>query len=464
MNSYTRQLAEFASQLKLTDIPPEVIARAKQVILDTFGCAMFGSDVQWTQIMAAVIRRMEPAGGKATIWGRAETASPVNATLLNGTMVQSYELDDGHPAGSVHSGASVIPAVIAAAEYHDARDVTGEQLLVAIIAAFEVGSRVGLCMNGEKMTVRGWHAPGIVASFPAAIGAGVVLRLDAGRLFHALGIAGTQAGGLMAALFGSMVKRMQIAKAGQSGLYAALLAAEGFTGIENIFEQEYGGYCTTFTQSKDDFDLAALTDGLGSRWETMRIGFKKYACRGGIQTAVYAVEQLMNETGLKAEDVVEIRVGMTEANVKKSVWHPYVPKGLTSAQYHLGFCLATQLIEGRVFVDEMVEANIGRPDLVQLANRIHGFRSLEREQRGPNFRRGADVAVKLTDGRTLQKTVEDRPGSERLPLTGEEMSQKFRTLAAKVLSPQQIAELESIVQGLERATSMTPLIKVLQAQ
>jgi len=344
MNSYTRQVADFAASMRLTDVPQVVIARAKKIILDGFGCAMYGSDVKWTQILAGVIRRLEPNGGQATVWGRGETASAVNAVLLNGTMVQSYELDDGNPAGSIHSACVVLPTALAAAEYLGTSKVSGERLLRAIIAGFEVGPRVGLCMSGEKMVRIGWHAPGIVASFPGAIASGIVLGLASDQFFHALGIAGTQASGLMAAQFGSMVKRMQCAKGAQSGLYASLLAADGFTGIENIFEEKYGGFCSTFSHSADQFDLPALVDGLGSRWETMRIGIKVYACAGGNQSAVGAVEELVRETGLKAAEVEEIIVKVTQGVVSHHGWSPYVPNGLTAAQMHLGFCVAMQLI------------------------------------------------------------------------------------------------------------------------
>src|SRR3990172_1709904 len=240
MVSYTRQIADFASTIRLSDVPEEVIARAKGIILDGLGCGFYGSDVRWTRILAAVIGRLEPHGGQASIWGRRQTASAVNAALVNGTMIQGYELDDAHISGHLHACAIVLPAAIAAAEHIGSDRVNGEQLLLAIIAGFEIGPRVGICMRGEQMPLNGWHPGAIIAPFPAAISAGVVLGLNSDQFFHALGIAGTQACGLMAAQYGSMVKRMHHAKGAQSGLYGALLAAKGFTGIKNIFESEYG--------------------------------------------------------------------------------------------------------------------------------------------------------------------------------------------------------------------------------
>ena len=205
MDSYTRQIAAFATDLKLADVPADVMHRAKSLILDGLGCGLFGAGLQWTDILSGVIKKLEPQGGAVSIWGRGETASATNAALVNGTMVQGYELDDANPA-TMHSCAAVLPAVFAAAEQIGTDTVTGDTLLRAIIAGFEVGPRVGLCVNGNKLLVNGWHTPGIFAPFPAAISAGIVLGLNVDQAHQALGIAGPQAAGIMAVQFGSMVK------------------------------------------------------------------------------------------------------------------------------------------------------------------------------------------------------------------------------------------------------------------
>ena len=463
MPSYTRQLADFAADLRLAQVPEEVVARAKAIILDGLGCGLFGAKLKWTEILAGVVKRLEPHGGHASIWGRGETASAVNAALVNGTMVQGYELDDANPA-AMHSCAAVLPAAFAAAEYVGAGKVSGERLLTAIIAGFEVGPRIGLCMDGNRMLVNGWHAPGLFTPFPAALAAGLVLGLKADQLFQALGIGGAQAGGLMASQFGSMVKRMLSARGSQTGVYAALLAADGFTGIEDIFEESYGGFCTTFSHSSDQFDLAALTDGLGSRWETMRIAIKRHACVGTNLATLDAIEELMQETGLKAADVDHVTVAATQSVLSHSYWTPYAAKGLTAAQMHIGFCVAMKLIEGEVFVDQMVEENIARPDLVELANRVKAVRDPEREQKGRPYARGADVAVTLKNGKTLKKTVDYYLGSYLRPMTDVQMAAKYRRLAGKTLSPDKVATLEGAVRGLERAATVAPLVEVLRGE
>jgi len=463
MPSHTRQLAEFAATLRLADVPEDVVARAKAIILDGLGCGLFGANLKWTQILAGVVKRLEPRGGQASIWGRGETASAVNAALVNGTMVQGYELDDVNPA-AFHSCAAVLPAVLAAAEYVGSDKVDGETLLTAIIAGFEIGPRIGLCMNGNRLLVKGWHTPGIFAPFPAAIAAGIVLELSGDQFFHALGIAAPQSAGIMAVQFGSMVKRMLSAKGAQSGLYAALLAADGFTGIEDVFEEKYGGYCTTFTQSEDQFDLAALTDGLGTRWETMRISIKRHATVGTNLSTLDAIEELVEETGLKAADVEHITVWLTEDAVRHSYWTPYVPAGLTAAQMHLGFCIGMQLIDGEVFVDQMVEDNVARPDLIEFSKKVNVVRNEERERKGRPYARGCDVEVILKNGTTLKKTLDHFLGSYQRPMPDEQMAMKFRRLASKALRPESVTELEGIIRNLEGASTLTRLINVLQGK
>src|SRR5205814_7895291 len=176
-------------------------------------------------------------------------------------------------------------------------------------------------------------------------------RLPAEKAMHALGITGTQSSGLMAAQYGAMVKRMHAGRASQSGLYGALLAEQGFTGIENVFEAEYGGFCTTFSRSQDRFRLAELTAGLGSTWQTMGVALKFYACVGSNHTTLDVLRALQAEHPFRAEDVERIVVHGSQVTADHVGWK-YEPSGMTAAQLNLPFCVATLLLEGDCFVDQ----------------------------------------------------------------------------------------------------------------
>lgn len=170
----------------------------------------------------------------------------------------------------------------------------------------------------------------------------------------------------------------------------------------------------------------------------------------------------MEETGLTATDVERITVRMTEDAVRHSFWTPYIPNGLTAAQMHLGFCIGMKLIDGEVFVDQMIDENVGRPDLVEFAKRVDVVRSEAREQKGRAFARGADVEILLTSGKKLSKTVDNFLGSYQRPMSDELMAAKFRRLASKALPVDQVGRLEAAVCALERADSTTELLRLLQ--
>ena len=151
----------------------------------------------------------------------------------------------------------------------------GEALLTSIIAGYEVGTRVGNAAT-TALFLNGFHPQGTSGAFVAAATAGRMLRLDAVQMQHALGIAGSMGAGLMAAQEGAMVKRLHAGRAAQSGMYGALLAKRGFTGILDVIEAGYGGFLSSFARTPNP---KRLTQGLGTEWEAGRVGFKMYPKR-----------------------------------------------------------------------------------------------------------------------------------------------------------------------------------------
>ncbi|HEY1311239.1 MAG TPA: MmgE/PrpD family protein, partial [Pseudolabrys sp.] len=265
-NPHTSAIANFIAQVEYENIPDEVIGRIKLLILDSLGCALYGNDLEWSRILRATLGRLDTTKA-CRVWGTNELLSAPHAALVNGTLIQSFELDDVHRQGVLHVGAVTLPPLLAVTEIRPG--MSGRDFLRAAVAGYEIGPRVGKCM-GPQHIGQGWHSGATVGVFSAAAGAAAALRLTAEQTVHALGIAGTQSAGLMAAQYGAMVKRMHAGRAAQSGLYAALLAARDFTGIADVFEAPYGGFCTTFSRSTDRFDLTQLSSGLGERFETMR--------------------------------------------------------------------------------------------------------------------------------------------------------------------------------------------------
>ena len=459
VNTSTRGIAEFVATLRYDDIPAEVIGRIKLLILDSLGCALFGASLPWSQILLRTLSAVDTSAS-GTVWGTASRLSTPHAALVNGTLVQSFELDDVHRVGVLHVGAVTLPAVLAVAETSGAMD--GRAFLRAAVAGYEIGPRVGMCMGPEHIG-QGWHSGATVGVFSAAAGAAAALGLDADRAVHALGIAGTQSAGLMAAQFGAMVKRMHAGRAAQSGLYGALLAANGFTGIMDVFENPYGGFCSTFSRSTERFSLPELTSGLGERFETMRIALKFYSCVGSNHTTLDAIRDLQAAHPFGADDVESIVVHGSRVTVDHVGW-PYQPQGLTSAQLNLPYCVATLLLEGDVFVDQFSEAMVTDPARIALSRLVTTREDPDITARGARYRHMVRVEVKLKDGTVLEEVRAAPRGSEDDFAGAEQVIAKFRKLTERRIGRARADTIVDTMMNIERLPDVGELLRSLAGQ
>jgi aconitate decarboxylase len=458
-NPYTQGVATFIAGLAYERIPTEVIARIKLLILDSLGCALYGADLPWSRILVATLGGVD-ATDDCAVWGTGERLSAPHAALANGTLVQSFELDDVHRAGVLHVGAVTLPALIAVAELRPG--MTGRDFLRAAVAGYEVGPRVGLCMGPEHIG-QGWHSGATVGVFAAAAAASGGLRLAAGQAVHALGIAGTQAAGLMAAQYGAMVKRMHAGRAAQSGLYGALLAEAGFTGIAGVFESPYGGFCTTFSRSQDRFNLAELTAGLGERFETMGVALKFYSCVGSNHTTLDAIRTIAARRPFRAEDIARITVHGSQATVDHVGW-PYRPQGLTSAQMNLPFCVATLLVEGDVFVDQFSEAAVMDPRRIALADKVEVVHDPAITARGGRYRHMVRLDMQFTDGTMASEVVEAPRGSEQTFASEADVVEKFRKLARGAVADAQAERIVELTLRCDKLDDVGTLVSALARQ
>lgn len=455
-NRHTRGLAAFVAGLRYERIPEEVRRRAQLLILDGLGCALYAADLPWGRILMDTLAALDPSTACA-VWGTTRRLSSPHAVLVNGTLVQGFELDDVHRQGVMHPAAVTLPVVFAVAETRP--QLNGRDLLTAVVAGYETGPRVGLCM-GQEHIGQGWHSGATLGVFSAGAGAARALGLSEEQTVHALGIAGTQASGLMAAQYGAMVKRLHAGRAAQSGLYAALLAHAGFTGITDVLESDYGGFCTTFSRSRDRFDLAELTAGLGERWETLRVSLKFYACVASNHTTLDALRALQARKPFGAADVERIVVHASRVTVDHAGW-AYRPDGLTAAQLNLPFCVATLLLEGDVFVDQFTEAIVADPARMALAAKVEVVEDPAITALGSRLRHTVRVEVYLRDGTRLEETAEAARGSEQRFATEAAIVEKFTKLASHTLPPSQVSALRDTVLDLPKLESAAALARLL---
>jgi len=456
-NVHTRAIAEFISGLHYERIPPEVRDRIKLLILDSLGCAIYGANLDWCRILRDTLSELD-ATRTTSIWGSDARLSSDHAALVNGTQVQGFELDDVHRKAVLHVGAVTLPALIAVAESH--AQLSGRDFLTAAVAGYEIGPRVGLCM-GQEHIGQGWHSGATVGIFSAAAGAARGLTLSADATVHALGIAGTQSSGLMAAQYGAMVKRMHAGRASQSGLYGALLASRGFTGIVDVFEAPYGGFCTTFSRSQDRFNLAELSAALGERFETMRISLKFYSCVGSNHTTLDAIRSIRERRPFRTDEIDEIVVHASQVTVDHAGW-PYKPEGLTAAQLNLPFCVATLLIEGDVFVDQFAPDCAADSARIELSHKVRVEHDPAITALGAAYRHKVQVDMHFRDGSVQSETREAPRGSEQSFASEADIVDKFRKLTRGVMKPMQQDSLVEALLGLDKLPDARRMIELLR--
>jgi 2-methylcitrate dehydratase PrpD len=346
---------------------------------------------------------------------------------------------------------------VAIAETH--AQLSGKDFITAALAGYEIGPRVGLCM-GPQHIGQGWHSGATVGVFAAAAAAARALALDTERTVHALGIAGTQSSGLMAAQYGAMVKRMHAGRAAQSGLYAARLAGNGFTGIIDVFEASYGGFCTTFSRSQDRFDLAALSAGLGERYEAMRVSLKFYACVGSNHTTLDALADIRKRRPFIAAEIERIVVHGSQVTVDHAGW-PYRPEGLTAAQLNLPFCAATLILAGDAFVDQFTPDCVNDRSRIELSRKVQVVHDPAITALGAAHRHQVRLEVHFRDG-SVERESRDAPRGSEQNFAGEtHIIEKFRKLTRAAMAERRQNALIEAVLRLERLADSRTMIELL---
>ncbi len=451
----TKALAEFAANIQYQDIPAEVIARMKTSFLDSIGCCLFGATLPWTQRVQAMIEE-EGARPVASIFGSGHKTSVAGAVLVNATAGHAFELDDIHKESIVHAGSIATPVVVALAE--QAGVTNGKTLLTAMTTGYEIGTRVG---NAATMGLffRGFHPQGASGVFVAAASAARMLNLDSAHMQHALGIVGSQAGGLMAAQEGAMVKRFHSGRAAQSGVYSAYLAQRDFTGISDVLEAGYGGYLSSYS---DKPNAPRLTDELGSVWETGKVGYKPHACVTSIHSALDAFSHLLKSNNLTPDDIAQVDIGMSPMTYTHCAWE-YKAQGVTAAQMNLFYGIAVIGFDGMAFVAQYAESRLADPKILDFIKRIHARVDPEIEAMGPAYRHAARVVVTTREGNKFSHEILNRRGSPENPLSVDDVVYKFRNVVESCLSSADIDRVIKLVDQLDGLENTAELFNILAA-
>lgn len=449
MSDQSARLAEFAATLQFADIPAHVLRRAEDLLLDCLASILAGSSGRPVKCMNAFAQAMGPDHGPSeNLVARAGT-SPFFAAAVNAAAVHMVEQDDVHNGAVLHPGAVVIPPALALAQ---ASASTGRALLTAIVAGYEVGIRVGEFLGRSHYTI--FHTTGTAGTLAAAAASGRLLGLDAAHMLHAFGSAGTQAAGLWEFLRdGADSKQLHTSRAASSGLMAAWLAREGFTGASHILEGPQGMAAGMST----DADPARLTDGLGSRWALPETSFKYHASCRHTHPAADALLAVVRAHDLKIEEIASVTAHVHQGAI--DVLGAVVdPATVHQAKFSMGTVLGLIAKYGRAGIQEF-DAVLADGQIADFCKRVHMELDPEVDSAYPRRWIGK-VTVVTKDGRKFDGRVDTPKGDPENTLSRAELEDKAMRIGTyrDAATPAEITRLIDRVWHIADAPSVSSLL------
>jgi 2-methylcitrate dehydratase PrpD len=439
----TAELARYGATCRYEDIPPDVVDRAKQCITDTVAAVVFGYDMPWSRMIVAFAEKNGAGGNSRILGGGAGRVHAPAAALANGALAHAFEMDNlTWPNTGVHPGATLLASGLAVAQE---RGSAGRDLITAVVAGAEVMIRIGRATQHSNEG-RGFHAPGTTGPFGAAVTCGKLMGFDAERMQNALGIAGSLACGLLEfarAGNGAMVKRLHLGRAAESGVLAASLAGEGFTGPASVLEGEFG-FLRVFCGSK--FDARELTRGLGESYATRSIMLKRFPCHITAHTSVQAILDLRARYRYGAADVAAIQIAGNDKMAR--VNNIPSPADIMMAQYSIPFCVALAHVRDPRDPRSFDESALRDAQIRSLAERV--TITIAKDRPTPL---AADVTVTLKDGRVLTRFVAGFKGTPEQPLNRAELREKFLMLT-RHCPPDHMGDMFDRLQNLEHESDL----------
>jgi 2-methylcitrate dehydratase PrpD len=453
MDPITRTVIRFSHGLNSKDVTSEVVERAKYLLLDYLGVTIAGSLTESSQPVYRMLARPSPSGDCSVI-GTALQTSPEWAALANGTAAHSLELDDTHQAGSLHPGVVMFSVAIALSEIQAGID-TG-QFVAAIVAGYEVASRLAMALQPKFHYELGFHPTSTCGVFGAAVTAAKLLRLSEEQMASAVGIAGSMAAGSLEFLAdGTWTKRLHPGLAAQNGILAAKLAAEGFQGPTTIIEGRDGFLAGYSRKSKP----ALVTKNLGKDFEILRTSIKPHACCRYMQSPIDGLIDLAVTHDIHPEQVEQVAISVLEAGwplVCLPRKRKYAPSNVVDAQFSMPFGAAVALTDRSAGLDQFTGENFHSPRIKNLMRKVILKKDKRIEKNFPE-EWPAIVNVRLKDGKQFEKRVLYPKGDPENPLTWKELSAKFHSLAIRVFSR---TRCDQIIHSIKEMKSPAELRKI----
>jgi len=432
------RLSEYIASAATRPLPAKIVARAKLHLVDTFAAMISGSRLEPGRKAAAYVR---PLGGRpeAGVIGTRILTTAQNAALANGMFGHADETDDTHPPSLTHPGTSVVPAALAVGER---QNLSGAQVLRGIVLGYDICSRVLLALRPMPYLRSGHHAGATGQLFGAAATAGALLRLDPLKVRYLLSYTGQQTAGMYTMFRDPEHIEKAYAMGGMpahNGVQAALMAACGWTGVQDIFSGERDFF---HTFAPEDYDRKDLVRGLGRSYEILRASIKRWPIGGPIQGPMHVLHDLLAEHGFGAEDVQRIVARMPDKELE-------IVNNRPMPDISVQHLLAVMLLDGRLTFESAHDfARMKDPQVLKLRARVEavGDPALTDVQR----RWRCVMEVHLRDGRVLRGQTMAAKGSFENPLSPTEENEKALDLMAPVLGRRRSAELLDALWNFDR--------------
>ncbi|CUJ08113.1 2-methylcitrate dehydratase [Achromobacter xylosoxidans] len=442
-------LAAFAANLRFEDIPAPVLRRAEDLLLDCLASILAGAASRPVLAIDRYAAAMGPADGPSEILINRRRTSPVFAAMVNAAAAHVVEQDDVHNGSVFHPAAVVFPPALAVAQ---ALGRSGRDLLVAAVAGYEVGIRVGEFLGRSHYKI--FHTTGTAGTLAAAAATGRLLGLSPAAMLDAFGSAGTQAAGLWEFLRDAAdSKQLHTARAAANGIAAAYLAQEGFTGARHILEGPQG----MAAGMSSDADPARLTDRLGTRWALAETSFKFHASCRHTHPAADALQQVLREHELAESDIARVVAHVHQGAI--DVLGPVVdPRTVHQSKFSMGTVLGLIARQGRAGLPEF-DAALDDPAVADFRGRV--TMELDPEVDGAYPQRWiGKVTVHTRDGRVLHGRVDEPKGDPGNTLSRDEIETKTLSLGryADAATEAELRGLIDAIWGLERAGKVGALL------
>ncbi|VWB53099.1 MmgE/PrpD family protein [Burkholderia lata] len=447
----SEQLIQFSRQLDFSDIPADASANAKLHVLDTIGICLAASQDDTAQAVKRAMARIGTHPESSVIGGTGKFSAAA-AALINSSAAHGPDFDDTHQGSVIHISSVVVPASLAVAESVGA---SGRDFLTAVVSGYETTTRLGMAAPGI-FHMRGYHATSLVGIFGAVLIAGKLSGLDAGVQCNALGIAGSQASGILECLNAkSSLKQIQPGWAAYSGIIASILAQEGVTGPNTVFEGRYGFFNSFLPEG--NYDLKKAVANLGTTWEVNDIAYKRYPCCHHTQAFLDCVKEIREANPFSLDDIDEIECVISPMQAEL-LCHPredrYEPKTAYTAKFSLPYVVSVMLHRGKVGLREFSDETIKDDSILKLARRLKFTESDDTGYPGsfPGW-----VRIKLKDARTFEHRMAANRGAQANPASEAEIVGKFEDNASIVLPREKVHQLRALIMDIEHVPDVRAL-------